>query len=184
MIEQGDTAGMGCVVGQLNAGELEQALPQLVALLHDAVESGASIGFLPPLSAEEARTYWERMLRDVDAGSRVMLVARAGERVVGSVQLALETRPNGSHRAEVQKLMVHTTARRSGIGRTLMLSLEDTARHLGRTLLVLDTRAGDAAERLYAKLGYVLAGRIPRYACNADGSLDATAIYYRELPRA
>ncbi len=30
-------------------------LPELITLLQDAVASGASVGFLPPLSEEEAR---------------------------------------------------------------------------------------------------------------------------------
>jgi ribosomal protein S18 acetylase RimI-like enzyme len=90
-------------------------------------------------------------------------------------------RANGLHRAEVAKLMVHRAARRRGIARALMLALEDHARRLGRTTLVLDTRQGDPSERLYQSLGYQLAGAIPEYARSADGTLDATAIYYRLL---
>jgi|GEM_PF-6665932 len=40
--------------------EQELALPpELVLLPRDAVESGASVGFAPPLSDEEARRYWQ-----------------------------------------------------------------------------------------------------------------------------
>ena len=89
--------------------------------------------------------------------------------------------PNAKHRAEVMKLMVHRRARGQGIGRALMLGLEEEARRVGRTLLVLDTRAGDAAERLYARLGYTRVGVIPRYARSASGSLDDTVYFYREI---
>ena len=77
--------------------------------------------------------------------------------------------------------MVHRAARRQGIGRALMQAVEEDARRLARTTLVLDTREGDPSERLYRSLGYIYVGAIPRYARSADGSLDATALYYKLL---
>ena len=62
-----------------------------------------------------------------------------------------------------------------------MLAVEEHARRLGRTTLVLDTRQGDPSERLYASVGYRLAGAIPAYAKSADGALDPSAFYYRLL---
>ncbi len=103
---------------------------------------------------------------------------------MGSVQLALATRGNGLHRAEVQKLIVHRQARHQGIGRALMAALEDTAWQEGRWLLVLDTRQGDAAEQLYEKIGYVRSGTIPQYARSADGSLHTTVFFYKLLDEA
>jgi acetyltransferase len=166
----------------LTPASLPAQRASLVALLQDAVESGASIGFLPPLDAPEAAAYWESVATAIAQRSRVLVVARDGDgAVVGSAQLELATRTNGSHRAEVSKVMVHRLARRRGIGRALMLALEDHARRLGRTTLVLDTRSGDPSERLYRSLGWQVAGTIPRYARSADGSLDATTIYYKLL---
>ena len=101
--------------------------------------------------------------------------------LVGTAQLLLATRPNGSHRAEVAKVIVHTKARRRGIGRALMLALEERAHRLGRTTLVLDTRRGDPSEQLYTSVGYTLAGVIPCYARSASGALDPSAFYYRVL---
>ena len=62
-----------------------------------------------------------------------------------------------------------------------MATLEAAARAAGRSLLVLDTRQGDASELLYAKLGYFKAGTIPAYARSANGALDACVFYYRQL---
>jgi ribosomal protein S18 acetylase RimI-like enzyme len=159
---------------------------QLVSLLVDAVDGGASIGFLPPLGEAEAGAYWDTVATALHEGSRLLLAARAPEgphagTIVGSVQLDLATRANARHRAEVVRLMVHRRARRQGLGRALMLAIEDHARRLGRTTLVLDTRLGDPSENLYRSLGWTLAGTIPRYAQSAGGTLDATAIYYRLL---
>ena len=77
--------------------------------------------------------------------------------------------------------MVLRSTRRHGIGRSLMLAAEDHARRLGRSTLILDTRAGDPSERLYASLGWQRVGEIPRFAQSADGVLHATALYYKLL---
>ena len=156
-------------------------LPQLIHLLQDTVASGASVGFLPPLSTEDAQHYWKSVFEEVAQGTCVLLVANDAERIIGSVQLALATKPNARHRAEVQKLFVLSDQRRQGIGRALMDRIEQVAREHERTLLVLDTRQGDNAERLYRALGYCEVGIIPAYAQNADGKLDGTVVFYKTL---
>ncbi|HEX8956051.1 MAG TPA: GNAT family N-acetyltransferase, partial [Burkholderiaceae bacterium] len=87
----------------------------------------------------------------------------------------------GSHRAEVSKMLVHSSMRRRGCGRALMLAIEACAREEGKTLLVLDTRSGDAGERLYGTLGFQLAGRLPGFARASDGGYDATSYMYKHL---
>ncbi|WP_328591352.1 GNAT family N-acetyltransferase [Brevibacillus migulae] len=149
----------------------------LARLLIDVVGDGASIGFLPPLREEEAAGYWKGVLSpDVK-----LWVVYRGEEPVGSVQLHLCMKDNGKHRAEIAKLMVHPTARRNGLAKRLMLEAETAAREDGRSLLVLDTREGDPSNLLYQSLGYVEAGRIPRFARSANGQMDGTVIYYKEL---
>jgi ribosomal protein S18 acetylase RimI-like enzyme len=58
---------------------------------------------------------------------------------------------------------------------------EEKAKSEGRSLLVLDTRAGDPSNVLYRSLGYAEAGRIPHYARSADGSLHDTIFFYKSL---
>lgn len=169
-------------IEQVSAAQVEALIdPQLVPLLQNVVDDGASIGFIAPLSAAEARAYWAGVLSPLQAGEKVMYVATASERVIGAVQLALEPRANGRHRAEVQKLMVHTAARGQGVGRRLMEAIEAAAKDHQRSLLVLDTVRGGVAEGLYARMGYSKAGIIPRYALSSAGHLDDTVFYYREL---
>lgn len=165
----------------LDADRARALFPDLVALLRDSVDHGASVGFLPPLADDEADAYWDKVIRDLAAGERVLIVALDGDHIVGSGQLALEPRPNGRHRAEVQKVLVRTDYRRRGIAQTLMLALEDAARAHQRSLLVLDTVQGGDAERLYARLGYTRAGVIPDFALNGDGGRDATVVFYKLL---
>ena len=63
------------------------------------------------------------------------------------MQVILALPPNQPHRAEIAKLLVHRSARRRGIARQLMERRRGEARAEGKTLLVLDTVTGDAAER-------------------------------------
>jgi ribosomal protein S18 acetylase RimI-like enzyme len=111
----------------------------------------------------------------------LLWVAAADGVIQGTVQLHLVQKPNGLHRAEVVKLLVHPGARRQGIARRLMAVLEEEAGRLQRTLLVLDTREGDPSNLLYRSLGYREAGRIPHFCRSEDGRLDATVIYYKLL---
>jgi ribosomal protein S18 acetylase RimI-like enzyme len=168
-------------IERLTAEQAVAEIGALTELLQDAVDGGASVGFLPPLTADEARRYWEETIAAVGQAARVLLVARQDARVIGTVQLDLPAKPNARHRAEVQKLIVHTQARGQGVGSQLMSAVEAAARAEGRTLLVLDTRQGDVAEPLYAGRGYIRAGVIPHYARSADGALDATVLFYRLL---
>jgi acetyltransferase len=170
------------VIEKVRPEEEPAILPDLIYLLQDAVASGASVGFLPPLSAEEAHEYWRDVFKKVEQGMCVLLVARDADRIVGAVQLAFATQQNGQHRAEVQKLFVLQSQRRRGTGRALMQAVEQAALEYGRTLLVLDTRQGDAAERLYRSTGYCEAGVIPMYARSAAGTLDGTIFFYKMLP--
>lgn len=164
-----------------NIDSIDEALHALNHLLIETVDDGASIGFLPPLAIPEATAYWQDVGQEIAVGEIEMFGAFDGERLLGSVQLALPAKPNASHRCEVQKLMVLPQARSQGIGRQLMAQLEDRAATLGRTLIVLDTRAGDVASQLYLSMGYVSSGRVPRYARSANGELHATVFFHKEL---
>lgn len=168
-------------IQQFDTIQARQALPQLMQLLRDAVDHGASLGFIPPLNLQLAERYWLDVFQAMENGSRILLVAKRGSEFIGTVQLDLCMRQNGLHRAEVTKLLVHTAYRRQGIGEALMRAIEDQARQAHRTTLVLDTRVGNPAEKLYTKLGYQRAGVIPDYVCIENGLLVATAIYYRLL---
>ncbi|PFW54838.1 GNAT family N-acetyltransferase [Bacillus cereus] len=157
--------------------KLENNIEELTKLLKTVVDDGASIGFLPPMEREEATKYWQTVL----APEVILYVAKINNEVAGSVQLHLVTKPNGSHRAEICKLMTHPNFRRNGIGRLLMKKAEERAKQENRSLLVLDTREGDLSNRLYKSLGYKEVGKIPGFAISPNGDLDATVIYYKGI---
>ena len=158
-------------------------LKMLAGVLHSCVHAGASVSFVLPFSRDDAQAFWhDQVLPAVTAGSRRVMLARLAGRIVGTVQLDLATPPNQPHRAEVKKLLVHPDVRRRGIARLLMAAVEEQAREARRTLLVLDTVTGGAAETLYLSAGYAVVGIVPRYALNFDSSkLESTTVMYKEL---
>lgn len=168
-------------IRRVETDEAMALIPQLAALLQDAVASGASLGFWEPLDDERAHDYWRAISVEIAAGKRWLLVAERAGAVVGSVQLEPSPKQNAPHRAEVQKLMAHRAARRQGIGRALMGEAEGLARANGRTLLILDTNTDSDAVYFYRALGYIEVGSIPGYSLEADGSGRATTIFYKSL---
>jgi acetyltransferase len=163
------------------AEQTERDIQQLADLLIDAVDSGASVGFMPPLTEPEAFDYWRGVIAAMRDGSRILLVAAEGDLIQGSVQMDLETRANGKHRAEAIKLFVHRRARRQGLAKGLMAELESIARNMGRTLLLTDTRKGGDAEKMCESLGYIKFGEVPNYARTGDGRLNTSSFFYKQL---
>ena len=166
----------------LTPAALEGASDDLSHLLRACVEGGASLGFLAPLPDSDAREYWQSIGLDLQSGRRLLLVARDEERIVGTGQLAFETKPNGRHRAEVCKVMVLPSHRGRGIAGRLMSELELRARERSIRLLFLDTSEGPAGARgFYESIGYTYAGGIPGYALDPWGHPDKNAIYFKTL---
>ena len=159
----------------------ERELRGLSDVLIDCVEGGASVSFMLPMTRGKALAYW----RDVAASStrceRIVLAAYdAAETILGTVQVVFAQPENQLHRADVAKMLVHRRGRRRGVGAALLVAAERHALRSGKTVLVLDTASADA-ERLYARQGWQLCGRIPDYAFMPDGAPCATAVYYKSL---
>jgi ribosomal protein S18 acetylase RimI-like enzyme len=167
---------------QPDQDHLEADVALLGELLHDCVHAGASVSFILPFSHSDAAAFWrDKVFPTVDAGTCIVLVARLNDQIAGTVQLDLAMPPNQPHRGEIRKLLVHPLARRGGIARELMLAIEDHALEAKRTLLTLDT-ASDAAERLYASLGYTRVGVIPGFSIRPDTrEFEGTTVMYKEL---
>ena len=168
------------MIERLRLPASEADLDALAALLVDAVDSGAAVSFVT-LTHGQALDWWRKLLSAPDSRA-VVLVARDAEGIAGSVQLHPTWAPNQPHHADVAKLIVHRRARRQGLGEALMAAVEREAANAGFRLLVLDSKRGDAGERLYRRLGWNVVGTIPRFALDTDGkSLHDTVVFYKEL---
>ena len=171
----------------LDAGRFEGAIPDLAALLVDAVEGGASVGFESGLTEAKAADWWRGRLPQIADGTTTALVATFdsgggdARRIVGSTLLIRSTYPNGRHRAEVAKVLVDRSVRRQGIGRALMSAVEAHALATGRWLLILDTQTGSAAESLYRSMGWQELGVMPNHAYQPDGVLAPTTYFWKDL---
>jgi len=168
-------------IASLEAPVAESALGQLADVLVDRVEGGASVSFMSPFSHQQALTFFRKVAGSVASGDTVLLAARLGDRIVGTVQLGLDTPPNQPHRADIKKLLVHRSVRGHGVGAALKAQAEEEARRRGRWLLVLDTVPGENGHRLYLRAGWTQTGRVPNYALFPDGRLCDTAIMWKRL---
>jgi GNAT superfamily N-acetyltransferase len=177
------TLGEGFAIRRLDVDEARAAVPGLADVLIDCVAGGASVSFMAPLELDKAVAFWNGVVEAVGRGERALLVAEAvGEgRIVGTVQVVLNQPENQPHRADISKLLVHREARGEGIAAALMDAAEDAARAAGKTLLVLDTATGGDAERLYARLGWTVVGRVPDYALWPDGRPCDTTFHYKRI---
>lgn len=165
----------------LSATQAQQLLGELTDVLQGCVADGASVGFIDAQDDEVMTRFWQQRIASITSGDSELLVARQHGRIVATVIISRSGMPNGRHRAEISKLLVHPQARRQGIARDLMQRAERRARAQGKTLLVLDTRSGDVASDLYRSLGWQVAGSIPCYAESTAGVLDATTYMYKVL---
>ncbi len=167
----------------------EQDQSALATLLVDAVDSGAAVSFLAPLSHDRALAWWRSTLASARTDPKrapILLAARdpISREIIATVQAHPAWAPNQPHRAEVCKLIVHRQARRLGLARTLMHAIERESLAAGFTLLTLDAKKGGPAERLYHAVGWTRVGEIPRFAVDTDGRTPhATVIFSKDLNR-
>ncbi len=166
---------------KLDADAAAARREDLAEILVDAVAGGASVNFLWPFELPDARRYWDRVIARIGAEEILLLAVESGGRLVGTVQLLPAPQPNQRHRADISKLLVLQSARQQGIATALMQAIEAEAQGLARTLLVLDTETGSAADRLYRRLGYQVLGIMPRHARQPGGELADTTFFFKHL---
>jgi GNAT superfamily N-acetyltransferase len=172
---------MSISIRPIDAAEASRQLSGLSGLLVDAVAHGASVNFMAGFTRGEAEAYWIRQIAGLAAGDRIWLVAEQDGSLVGTVMCIFAPQPNQPFRADVSKMLVHSTQRRQGIGALLMSAIEAAALKAGKTMLVLDTGEGSAGDRLYRRCGWTAIGSIPSYAYATDGRPEAATFFYKQL---
>lgn len=157
-------------IATLDSTACDAARDELADLLLDALARDPALGFWPSLDVEGARRYWRDVGRSVAGGTRLLVAAVDGARLVGAAQLSLcRTVDAGS--AELRSMIVHSAVRRRGIGGVLTRALEAEALARGRRRVFLEAADGSGAELLYRDLGYLpddapaVDGGVRRAAC-------------------
>jgi len=124
-------------------------LDALWAYIHDVASRWHG---RPATDEEVAAALLDDPSEDLVAPRGALLVARRGGAVLGCAGLRVLADGVG----EVKRVFVAPAARGHGLGRRLMLKLEELARAQGLHTLRLDTRSDlFEARALYAALGYV-----------------------------
>lgn len=177
------TPAPATAIDRLDPSRIRAHAPDgLAALLADAVDGGASLGFLTPLDPAEAAGWWQEVAEEAERGVRDVWAALGPDgELLGAVTLVRTDKPNGRHRGEIARLIVHRAARGRGLGARLLEAAEAHAAREGLTLLVLDTQTDSPAEGLYRKAGWTPAGVIPDFAADPTGVLRPTTLYYKRL---
>ena len=172
---------MAIRIALLAPDEYETAIPELAALLVDAVDAGASVSFLRGLDQPRAEAWWRSRADDVAAGTLIVVVARDGDRIVGCAGLVAAKSENSNHRAEVVKVLVLRSHRRLGIASALLSATETEALTRGRWLLMLDAVAGGGPEALYRASGWQELGIVPDFAVSTAGTLEPCVFMWKRL---
>ncbi len=121
----------------------------------------ADIPALESLGNPNPDGYFARCFEEQTAGKRFILVAELAGQMAGYVFLNMNPRYQMFRRLgipEIQDLYVTSAARRQGVGEALVQACEERARAQGASDMgiAVGLHAGfGAAQRLYARLGYV-----------------------------
>jgi ribosomal protein S18 acetylase RimI-like enzyme len=153
----------------LDRGFHERDRAAVVALLRE-YEEGIGI----PLCFQQFEAELAALPGDYAPPRGFMLLARdaASDRLVGCV--ALRPVPAAAEVCEMKRLYVRSSARGSGLGRTLALAVMEEARRLGYRRMCLDTLPTMAeAQALYRSLGFRHTG--------ASTSMPTVLLFEREL---
>ncbi|MFG1603472.1 GNAT family N-acetyltransferase [Actinoplanes sp. NPDC049265] len=184
MIENPRGRAGAAVIERLDAASFEEQLPALAAVLVDAVDDGASVGFLAGFDVPAATAWWRARSPAVGAGGLAVWVARDDGVVAGTISLAYADKPNQRHRADVLKLAVLRTHRGRGLARRLLAAAEHTAAATGVRLLMLDTETASAAESLYQRAGWHRYGIVPAMAADPSGVPRDCSFFYKTIAAA
>ncbi len=129
--------------------------------LHIRDAQTADMAGLESLGNPNPDGYFARCFDEQGEGKRFILVAEVAGQIAGYVFLNMNPRYQMFRRLgipEIQDLYVASVARRQGVGEALVRFCEERARAQGATQMgiAVGLHAGfGAAQRLYARLGYV-----------------------------
>jgi len=130
-----------------------EAANEVTEELHDAMTR-----LLPQLNATLPLPSIERLEAIMADPAATLLVARDGERIVGTATVISYTTPFWL-KARLDEVVVDASVRGQGVGRALVSACIELARQNGAEVVELQSGRGparDTANRLYRRLGFEL----------------------------
>src|SRR5437762_7061210 len=128
-----------------------EAVTHLTAEIHEALGR-----LLPQLNAKLGVPDADRMRRMLDDPDVVLLIARDGERIVGTTTVIVYTTPFWI-KARLDEVVVDQSARGKGVGEALVKAALDVGRERGAQLAELQSGRGPAraaAHKRYERIGF------------------------------
>lgn len=165
-------------IRRLAAAEVLAHKEEFAALLRDAVEDGGTVGFILPVTDDKLDRYWAGVAREMEAGERELLAALEDGKVIASMQISYSKVESTRHRADLQKLIVHSSERRRGIARALLVHALESMHALGLVMYTITTFHGGPAESLVRSLLFTRYGVMPHYGLTPDGKLHDASMHY------
>ena len=169
-------------IRRLAAAEVLERKQEFEWLLKDAVKVGGTLGFMLPMTEDKLDRYWSGVARDLEAGERELLAAIEHGKVIGAFQIAYEKAESVSHRADLQKLMVHSSEQRRGVARALLVDALERMPALGVAMYTITTMTGGGSEALVRSLLFTRFGVMPHYGLTPDGKLHDASMHYISRP--
>jgi ribosomal protein S18 acetylase RimI-like enzyme len=151
---------------------------EIHTVVHDVVAAGGAIGYHEPPTRERISLWLDGVLKQVRDNDAAFTTAT----VDGTVR-AIGLWRRGStavfqHRAEIQQIMAHPSARGLGLGKRVVQGLIDHAREAGLEILTLGVRGNNhGAIELYESLGFQECGRMPNAIAVGDERWDDVWMY-------
>jgi ribosomal protein S18 acetylase RimI-like enzyme len=109
---------------------------------------------LPQLSSSASLPNGDELAAIVESQATTILVAKDGERIIGTLTLAVFRIPTGV-RAWIEDVVVDESARGSGVGEALTREAIRLAREAGARTVDLTSRPSrEVANRMYEKVGF------------------------------
>ncbi len=132
-------------MAEITIEECEMVSPELVE---------AFSRLIPQLSRSSPPPDAEALGRLVESDACHLLLARDGERIVGSLTLVVFEIPTGV-RAWIEDVVVDSSARGRGVGELINRRALELAAELGARTVDLTSRPSrEAANRLYRRIGF------------------------------
>jgi GNAT superfamily N-acetyltransferase len=135
----------------------------ILELWADVSNDGGSVGFVPPVTADDIRPELVKHFVGMAEGRTRLLVGHdeTGE-VAATAFFAFNTHRLMRHWVWLYTVMVHPRHQGRGYGRDLLAAAENAARGFdGIDAIRLTCRGGNGLERFYGSCGYKEVGRVP-----------------------
>ena len=147
-------------------GDVPETLRRdLTACWRDVVNAGGAVGFgaQRPVTDEVVAPAVDTVVDGLESERWRLLVAHRDGALAGWAVLRRDPDPVVAHWGRVTHVQTALDARRTGVGRALMVEVARLAREeMGLELLRLEVRGGMGLEAFYERLGWEVVGRWPR----------------------